>query len=160
MAIPTSDADSLSNAGANMAFIIQNTVSQTMVPITLNARWTIAALLAFLLVPTDESIAVIQVPMFCPIMIGIAAPYDTCPVTARACKIPTEAELDCIMAVSRAPARTPSRGFSKAINKLLKDSTSFSPDTAADMASMPNIRVAKPSRIVPVSFFLLLLQNI
>ena len=77
MAIPTREADSFKSSGAKRAFMIQNTVSHTIVPITLKARCTTAALLAFLLVPTDESIAVMQVPIFCPIMIGIAAPYDT-----------------------------------------------------------------------------------
>lgn len=33
-------------------------------------------------------------------------------------------------------------------------------ETAEDMASMPNMSVAKPRRIIPVSFFLSALQNI
>ena len=37
--------------------------------------------------------------------------------------------------------------------------TFFSPATAPVIVSMPNISVAKPSRIMPVSFFLPLLQN-
>lgn len=53
---------------------IVNTVSQTTVPITLNERCTIAARFAFLLAPKEDMIAVMQVPMFCPMMIGIAAP--------------------------------------------------------------------------------------
>ena len=51
-----------------------NTISQTTVPITLNERCTIAARFAFLLAPKEDMIAVMQVPMFCPMMIGIAAP--------------------------------------------------------------------------------------
>ena len=54
-----------------------NTVNQITVPITLKDKWTIAARLAFLLVPKDESRAVTQVPIFCPIIIGTAAPYET-----------------------------------------------------------------------------------
>ena len=37
-------------------------------------RCTIAARFAFLLAPKEDMIAVMQVPMFCPMMIGIAAP--------------------------------------------------------------------------------------
>ena len=40
----------------------------------LKYRWMIAARLAFLLAPTEESIAVTQVPMFWPMMMGSAAP--------------------------------------------------------------------------------------
>ena len=47
---------------------------------------------AFLLAPIDEIIAVTQVPIFCPIIIGIAVLYPTAPVTHNACKIPTDAE--------------------------------------------------------------------
>ena len=75
-------------------------------------------------------------------------------------EIPTEAELDWMMPVSTAPTSTPSIGLVNSRNSSAKPGTSFSPDTAALMASMPNISVAKPSRITPVSFFLSDLQNI
>ena len=52
----------------------QKTVNTTTVPITLNIKCTNAALLAFLLVPIEESKAVTHVPIFWPIIIGIAAP--------------------------------------------------------------------------------------
>ena len=55
-------------------FAVSNTVSQTTVPMILKLRCTTAARWAFLFVPTDESIAVTQVPMFWPMMMGIAAP--------------------------------------------------------------------------------------
>ena len=74
--------------------------------------------------------------------------------------MPTEAELDWMMAVSTAPTSTPSIGFVNNKNSSAKPGTSFSTDTAPLMVSMPNISVAKPSRIVPVSFFLSSLQNI
>ena len=74
--------------------------------------------------------------------------------------MPTEAELDWMMPVSTAPTSTPSIGLVNSRNSSAKPGTSFSPDTAALMASMPNISVAKPSRITPVSFFLSDLQNI
>ena len=54
--------------------------------------------------------------MFWPMTMGMAAPTVTCPLAARACNIPTEAELDWITAVSTAPASTPSRGLPKAVN--------------------------------------------
>ena len=74
--------------------------------------------------------------------------------------MPTEAELDWIMAVSAAPASTPRTGFWNMRNICRKAGTCPSPATAADMLSMPYISVAKPSRIRPVSFFLSFLQNI
>ena len=77
-----------------------------------------------------------------------------------ACKMPTEAELDWMMPVSTAPTSTPSSGFLKARKRFVKAGTSESPATAPLMVSMPNISVAKPSRMVPVSFFFALLQNI
>ena len=45
------------------------------------------------------------------------------------------------------------------MNSCRKAGTSAKPPTAEDMVSMPNISVAKPSSTVPVSFFLLSLQN-
>ena len=63
------------------------------------------------------------------------------------------------MAVSTAPASRPSAGFWKVMNSCRKAGTSAKPPTAEDMVSMPNISVAKPSSTVPVSFFLLSLQN-
>ena len=64
------------------------------------------------------------------------------------------------MPVSTAPTSTPKIGFSNIRNRLRKAGTSASPETAADIVSIPNISVAKPSRIVPVSFFLSDLENI
>ena len=62
------------------------------VPLILKKRCTAAALFAFLLVPILEMIAVTQVPMFCPIMIGNAVLKLTAPVAQSACKIPTDAD--------------------------------------------------------------------
>ena len=61
MAMPAMPADSFSSAGAKMALTMQNTVSSTATPMTLNIRCTTAARLAT------------QVPMFCPMMMGTAA---------------------------------------------------------------------------------------
>ena len=65
-----------------------------------------------------------------------------------------------MMAVSTAPTSTPSSGLVKARNSSAKPGTSFRPETALLMVSMPNISVAKPSRMAPVSFLRLSLQNI
>ena len=73
--------------------------------------------------------------------------------------MPTDAELDWMIPVSSAPARTPRSGSVKRRKSRLNSGTSRSTETAADMASMPNMRVAKPSRIMPVSFFLSFLRK-
>ena len=52
---------------------MQSTLSSTATPMTLNIRWTTAARRAFLFAPTEESMAVTVVPMFCPMMMGMAA---------------------------------------------------------------------------------------
>ena len=142
------------------AFSRQKTVSQTPVPMMLKQRWTTAARRAFLLAPTEEIMAVTQVPMFWPMMMGMAVPQVTCPVEARACKMPTEAEEDWMMAVRTAPARTPRMGLENIRRMLANSGTSRRPATAPDMVSMPNISVAKPRRMVPVSFFRLVLPII
>lgn len=72
-AMPAMEADSLRNAGASAARTMQNTVSSTTTPMTLKRRWTTAARRAFLFVPMEESMAVTVVPMFCPMMMGMAA---------------------------------------------------------------------------------------
>ena len=62
--------------------------------------------------------------------------------------------------VKSAPASTPRIGFLNIRNSEANAGTSLRPETAPLMVSMPNIKVAKPSRIMPVSFFLPDLQNI
>jgi len=64
MAMPYMVAGRSRIAGANRALTTQYTVSSTTTPMTLNIRWTTAARRAFLLVPTEDSMAVTQVPMF------------------------------------------------------------------------------------------------
>ena len=58
------------------------------------------------------------------------------------------------MAVSTAPATTPRIGLVNTSSSSRNPSMSFRPATAPLMVSMPNISVAKPKRIRPVSFFL------
>ena len=67
--------------------------------------------------------------------------------------MPTEAELDWMTAVSSAPAATPSSGLLNMRNICRNSGTAASPDTAPDIVSMPNISVAKPKKISPLSFF-------
>ena len=73
MAMPYIVADSFRIAGAKMALTMQNTVSSTTTPMTLNIRCTTAARLAFLLVPMEDSSAVTVVPIFWPMIMGMAA---------------------------------------------------------------------------------------
>ena len=63
-AMPPIDADSASKAGLSVALTSQNATSKITVPMTLNDRCTSAVRFAFLLVPNEDKIAVIQVPMF------------------------------------------------------------------------------------------------
>ena len=58
------------------------------------------------------------------------------------------------MPVRIAPARTPRMGFENNRKNFVKFGSSRSPETELDSDSMPNISVAKPRRIRPVSFFL------
>ena len=59
-----------------------------------------------------------QVPMFWPMMMGMAAATDTAPVErGSACRMPTEGEEDWMMAVSSAPTSTPNTGLVKARNR-------------------------------------------
>ena len=77
-----------------------------------------------------------------------------------ACRMPTEAELDWMMPVSTAPTSTPRIGFLKARKRFVNAGTCERPETAPLIVSMPNMSVAKPRRMVPVSFFFASLQNI
>ena len=72
-AMPLIVAPSSKIAGCARARTAEKTVSSTTTPMMLNIRCTTAARRAFLFVPTDAIIAVTQVPIFCPMMMGIAA---------------------------------------------------------------------------------------
>ena len=73
MAMPYMVADVSSSAGAKIALMMQKTVRSTVTPMTLKSRWTTAARRAFLFAPMEEIMAVTVVPMFWPIIMGIAA---------------------------------------------------------------------------------------
>ena len=73
MAMPYMVALSWRIPGSKTALRMQNTVSSAATPMTLNIRCTTAARRAFLLAPTEDSSAVTQVPIFWPMMMGMAA---------------------------------------------------------------------------------------
>ena len=108
---------------------------------------------AFLFAPAEDSSAVTQVPMFWPMMMGMAAAQDTAPVEVdSACRMPTEAEEDWMMPVSAAPTMTPSTGFWNARNSRPNQGASASGAVAPDIRSMPAMRMAKPRRSAPRPF--------
>ena len=73
--------------------------------------------------------------------------------------MPTEAELDWMIAVNIAPAITPNIGFENKRNRFRNEGNPFKQDTALLIVSIPNIRVVKPRRISPTSFFRVLREN-
>ena len=121
----------------------------------LKYRCTKAVRFALLFAPRADSIAVTQVPIFWPIIMGITEPYVNAPVTDKACRIPTDAEEDWIIAVNRAPTITPKIGLRNMVRILVNSGTSARGFTAPLMDSIPNISTAKPKNISPISFFLL-----
>ena len=64
-----------------------------------------------MLEPRHAGKAVAQVPIFSPAIIGTASHSVIVPVIASACKIPTEADEDCIIAVNTAPQTRLSSGL-------------------------------------------------
>ena len=58
---------------------------------TLKKKWIRAVRLAFLLAPALESRAVRVVPMFWPMIRGMAVLNRTAPVVDKACKMPVKA---------------------------------------------------------------------
>lgn len=102
----------------------------------------------------EEISAVTHVPMFWPMMIGRAALYFTAPVMQSACKIPTEADEDWMIAVSTAPAITPRIGLVNINRMFVNSGTSASGLTAPLIISMPVISTAKPIMMLPASCFL------
>ena len=73
-AMPNRDAGSFRSGGFKNRDTGRKTRSRIRVPIILKDRWTTAARLAFFVVPKEERRAVAQVPIFCPIIMGMAAP--------------------------------------------------------------------------------------
>ena len=108
----------------------------------------------------DEISAVTQVPIFCPMMIGMAALKFTAPVAHNACRIPTEAEELWMIAVSIAPNIIPRIGFENMVKRSVNPGTSFNPLTALLIPSIPVIRMANPIRSPPILCFFSFLENI
>ena len=115
------------------------------------ATWITVTLLASLLTPMDERIAVMHVPMLAPITSGIAMPYVSWPVIEILCRIPIAAAELWMMPVTTAPETTPRRGFLKAVMMDTKLSISLRGSIEADIMVMPCMRIANPMSIVPIS---------
>ena len=98
-------------------------------------------------------------PTAMPSRMGNAAEKDSAPVMLSACKMPTAAAEDWMIAVKTMPTRMPSTGFENRVSRAMKLSLSRRGETASLMAVMPNIKTAKPRRIVPTRFFVWLLLN-
>ena len=97
--------------------------------------------------------------MFWPMMIGSAAEYFTAPVMHSACRIPTEAEEDWMIAVSARPASMPSTGLVNISRMLVNSGTSARGLTASLIMFMPFISTVKPTRIWPMLCFFSFLVN-
>ena len=80
------------NQSDGKRFKINKNESSTKVPKRLKYRCISPARFALLDVPTDEIRVVTQVPIFCPIIMGIAAPSVIAPPALNACKMPTDAD--------------------------------------------------------------------
>ena len=98
-------------------------------------------------------------PMFMPRMIGIAEENVTLPVAESACRMPTEAEELWMTAVMTAPVITPRTGLLNSVRICVNSGSFASGATAPLIVCMPNMRIAKPSMIVPTSLRLLLLEK-
>ena len=122
-------------------------------PIILKLICTIATRFASLLTPIDERSEVTQVPIFSPMIIGIAIPKVIEPVSESACSTPTEAAEDWIIPVNTAPISTPMIGLLKAVSTLVNSGILARGDIESDISPIPCIRRAKPIRIVPIFFF-------
>ena len=59
-----------------------------------------------------------------------------------------------MIAVNTVPTRTPRTGFENMTRMLLKVSLPLRMETASDIMSIPNMRIANPRRIIPTSFLL------
>ena len=110
-------------------------------------RQLIAVLFDSVLAFKDDIIGVMVVPIFCPKITGIAVEKGMLQVNANACKTPTDAEEDWIIAVNAVPNKIPIIGLEKTVSIRVKASLSFKPSIAPLIASMPNISTAKPIRI-------------
>ena len=86
------------------------------------------------------------------------------PFMDNACRIPTDADALCRIAVKTIPIRIPTNGFENMVSTPVNDGLSLSGDTAVLMVCIPSIRIANPSIISPkclyISFFKAILNRI
>ena len=95
-----------------------------------------------------------QVPMFWPMISGMAMLKETTPVVLMAWSMPIEAEELWSRAVtSRAHQLRPGRGLEKAVNTDWNSGRSCSGATAEDMVFMPMNSRPRPSTIWPTHAF-------
>ena len=99
--------------------------------------------------PSADSSTGTAAPMAIPMMMGNAISKVMAPVMDRACKIPTAAEALCSTLVKATPTRIPSSGLENDVRMRMNSSLSRRGETAPDMADIPYISTAKPSRISP-----------
>ena len=99
--------------------------------------------------------------MFCPNVIKTADCQFTMPLIASICKIPTDAELLWMIAVTARPTKIPKSGFCPSTRKdSEKIGASRYGSIEPDMKERPINRSAKPIRTSAPSFFLWLFANI
>lgn len=94
-----------------------------------------------------DKMAVTQVPMFWPMMMGRAVENVTTPEAERACRIATEAVELWIKAVIAAPTAMPSTGLEKRMNSCWKASSSVKGARALSMDLIPMNSSPRPIRI-------------
>ena len=119
-------------------------VTNTIVPIILNIKWITVVLLAFLFVPIDASTAVIHVPIFWPNRTYTEFESDIMPLFDNACKIPTDADDDWIIAVNIAPASIPTRGFENVEIICVNVCESLSPLMLSLISDIPINKMPSP----------------
>ena len=73
------------------------------------------------------------------------------PVVDSACRMPTDAEDDWMIAVTPAPTTTPSTGLEIAANRSANCGRSASGATAPSMTAMPMNRMPKPVKMSAMS---------
>ena len=93
-------------------------------------------------------------------MIGNAVANVNDPVTDNACRIPTAADALCKIAVNAIPSRIPANGLENIVSIFVNASLSFSGATAPLIVCIPNIRMEKPSMILPTLRYTVLLDTI
>ena len=118
-------------------------------PSTSISRYTKAVRLPLMLAPRADSSTGTAAPMAMPMVMGRAISKVMAPVPASTCRIPTAALALCSTLVKARPTRIPRRGLENLVRMAMNASLSFRGATAPDMAVMPYISTAKPSRMLP-----------